>query len=115
MSGGTVWVAADGYSGATPLSQWYEGGQGALINNMTGEVLRWSDAFLGNLPGSMGEVSTLLIMLAGLLLIAMRIASWRIVVGVIIGLAVASTLLNVIGSQTNPMFSMPFYLSLIHI
>ena len=29
--------------------------------------------------------------------------------GVIIGLAVASTLLNVIGSQTNPMFSMPFY------
>ena len=74
MSGGAVWVAADGYSGATPLSQWYEGGQGALINNMTGEVLRWSDAFLGNLPGSMGEVSTLLIMLAGLLLIAMRIA-----------------------------------------
>ncbi|NRF61091.1 NADH:ubiquinone reductase (Na(+)-transporting) subunit B [Vibrio coralliilyticus] len=109
MSGGAVWVAADGYSGATPLSQWYEGGQGALINNMTGEVLRWSDAFLGNLPGSMGEVSTLLIILAGLLLIAMRIASWRIVAGVIIGLAVTSTLLNVIGSQTNPMFSMPFY------
>lgn len=41
MSGGAVWVAADGYSGATPLSQWYEGGQSALINNMTGEPISW--------------------------------------------------------------------------
>ena len=109
MSGGGVWVAADGYSGATPLSQWYEGGSSNLINNMTGEAISWNDAFLGNLPGSMGEGSTLLIMLGGLLLIGMRIASWRIVGGVIIGLAVGSTLLNVIGSDTNPMFSMPFY------
>lgn len=32
MSGGAVWVAADGYSGATPLSQWYEGGESALYS-----------------------------------------------------------------------------------
>ena len=55
MSGGLVWVAADGYSGATPLSQWYESGSAGLINNATGQPLLWSDAFLGNLPGSMGE------------------------------------------------------------
>lgn len=109
MSGGAVWVSADGYSGATPLSQWYEGGNSALINNMTGDVLVWSDAFLGNIPGSMGEVSTLLIALSGLALIFMKIASWRIVAGVIVGLAVTSTLLNLIGSETNPMFSMPFH------
>jgi Na+-transporting NADH:ubiquinone oxidoreductase subunit B len=109
MSGGTVWVAADGYSGATPLSQWYEGGQSALINNMTGETLSWSDAFIGNLPGSMGEVSTMFIMLAGLFLIAIGIASWRIVLGVLIGLAATATLLNLIGSDSNPMFSMPIW------
>ncbi|MBU2897445.1 NADH:ubiquinone reductase (Na(+)-transporting) subunit B [Vibrio hepatarius] len=109
MSGGSVWVAADGYSGATPLSQWYEGGSNNLINNMTGEAITWNDAFLGNIPGSIGEGSTLLVMLGGIILIGMRIASWRIVAGVILGLFVGSTILNLIGSQTNPMFSMPFY------
>ncbi|ARP39600.1 NADH:ubiquinone reductase (Na(+)-transporting) subunit B [Vibrio syngnathi] len=109
MSGGLVWVAADGYSGATPLSQWYEGGSTSLINNMTGEAITWMDAFIGNIPGSMGEVSSLLIMLTGLILIAMKIASWRIVAGVIIGLVVTSSLMNWIGSDTNLMFSMPFY------
>ncbi|WP_061019436.1 NADH:ubiquinone reductase (Na(+)-transporting) subunit B [Vibrio splendidus] len=109
MSGGLVWVAADGYSGATPLSQWYEGGSTSLINNMTGETITWMDAFIGNIPGSMGEVSSLLIMLTGLILIAMKIASWRIVAGVIIGLVVTSSLMNWIGSETNSMFSMPFY------
>jgi Na+-transporting NADH:ubiquinone oxidoreductase subunit B len=109
MSGGLVWVAADGYSGATPLSQWYEGGSTSLINNMTGEAITWMDAFIGNIPGSMGEVSSLLIMLTGLILIFMNIASWRIVVGVIIGLVVTSSLMNWIGSDTNSMFSMPFY------
>ncbi|MEZ9183259.1 NADH:ubiquinone reductase (Na(+)-transporting) subunit B [Vibrio splendidus] len=109
MSGGLVWVAADGYSGATPLSQWYEGGSTSLINNMTGEAITWMDAFVGNIPGSMGEVSSLLIMLTGLILIAMKIASWRIVAGVIIGLVATSSLMNWLGSETNSMFSMPFY------
>ncbi|WP_261882335.1 NADH:ubiquinone reductase (Na(+)-transporting) subunit B [Vibrio pelagius] len=109
MSGGLVWVAADGYSGATPLSQWYEGGNSALLNNMTGESISWMDAFVGNIPGSMGEVSSLLIMLSGLALIAMKIASWRIVAGVIVGLVATSSLLNLVGSETNAMFSMPFY------
>ncbi|GMM89623.1 NADH:ubiquinone reductase (Na(+)-transporting) subunit B [Vibrio fortis] len=109
MSGGLVWVAADGYSGATPLSQWYEGGNSALMNNMTGESISWMDAFIGNIPGSMGEVSSLLIMLSGLALIVMKIASWRIVAGVIVGLVATSSLLNLIGSETNAMFSMPFY------
>jgi Na+-transporting NADH:ubiquinone oxidoreductase subunit B len=109
MSGSSAWVAADGYSGATPLSQWFEGGSINLKNTTTSAPVEWSDAFLGNIPGSIGEGSTLLIMLAGLVLIAMGIASWRIVAGVIIGLLVTSTLLNWIGSNSNPMFSMPFY------
>lgn len=58
ISGGLVWTAADGYTGATPLSQWAANGQSALVRNTTGDTLTWMDAFIGNIPGSMGEVST---------------------------------------------------------
>lgn len=109
MSGGAVWVAADGYTGATPLSQWYESGSAGLLHNMTSETLTWFDAFIGRIPGSMGEVSTLFVMLGGIALIVMRLASWRIVLGVLVGMTATASLLNFIGSDTNPMFSMPFY------
>ena len=46
-------------------------------------------------------------MLGGLFIIYMRIASWRIVAGVAVGVAFFATLLNMIGSDTNPMFAMP--------
>jgi Na+-transporting NADH:ubiquinone oxidoreductase subunit B len=55
-----------------------------------------------------GEVSTLAILLGGLVIIYTRIASWRIVGGVMVGMIAISTLLNVVGSDTNPMFAMPW-------
>merc|ERR1711916_305132 len=67
----------------------------------------WMDAFMGFIPGSAGEVSALAIMLGGLFIIYMRIASWRIVAGVALGVAFFATLLNLIGSDTNAMFAMP--------
>ena len=57
--GDLVWTAADGFSGATALSQWSQGGQAALQHTVTGQPITWMDAFIGNIPGSMGEVSTL--------------------------------------------------------
>jgi Na+-transporting NADH:ubiquinone oxidoreductase subunit B len=60
-----------------------------------------------------GEVSTLALLLGGLFIIYMRIASWRIVLGVLLGGVVFSTLLNVIGSNTNAMFAMPWYWHLV--
>jgi Na+-transporting NADH:ubiquinone oxidoreductase subunit B len=50
ISGDAVWVAVDGYSGATALSQWAQGGQMALINGATGEAISWMDAFLATCP-----------------------------------------------------------------
>ncbi len=113
ISGNLVWTATDGYSGATPLSQWARGGDHALINNLTHQPVTWMDAFLGNIPGSIGEVSTLMILIGGALIIFCRIASWRIVVGVMIGMMVMSYLFNVIGSTTNPLFAMPWYWHLV--
>ena len=39
----------------------------------------------------------------------MRIASWRIVLGVFLGMVATSSILNTIGSETNAMFAMPWY------
>ena len=66
------------------------------------------DAFVGHLPGSIGEVSTLAILIGGAFIVIMGIASWRIIAGTMIGMIVAATLFNIIGSDTNPMFNMPW-------
>lgn len=102
ISGDQVWVAADGYSGATWLTQ---AANGTL--EYTNEHF-WQ-AFFGNIPGSAGEVSTLMIILGGLFIMYMRIASWRIVLGVLLGAGGFGYLLNIIGSDTNAMMNMPFY------
>ncbi|WP_318400297.1 NADH:ubiquinone reductase (Na(+)-transporting) subunit B [Photobacterium leiognathi] len=108
ISGDLVWTAADGFSGATPLSQWAQGGQAGVVNTITGQNITWLDAFIGHIPGSIGEVSTLAILIGGAFIVIMGIASWRIIAGTMIGMIAAATLFNIIGSDTNPMFSMPW-------
>jgi Na+-transporting NADH:ubiquinone oxidoreductase subunit B len=104
MSGDAVWTAVDGYTGATALSVAATHGLEVLEQQMT-----WMDAFLGNMHGSIGETSTVAIFIGGALLLLNRIASWRIIAGVMIGMIALSTLFNFIGSDTNPMFNVPWY------
>jgi Na+-transporting NADH:ubiquinone oxidoreductase subunit B len=100
MSGDAVWVV-DGYTGATALSMAAAQGMEVMQNSVT-----WIDAFLGNIQGSMGETSTLAILIGACVLLTTRIASWRIMMGVLLGMATTATLFNIIGSETNPMFAM---------
>ncbi|RRD65324.1 NADH:ubiquinone reductase (Na(+)-transporting) subunit B [Comamonadaceae bacterium OH2310_COT-174] len=109
LSGDAVWNAVDGYAGATALSQAASGGVAALAQG----GLSWWDAFLGFMPGSVGETSTLAILIGGGALLLMRIAAWRIVAGVMIGMVGFSLLLNLIGSDSNPMFALPWYWHLV--
>jgi Na+-transporting NADH:ubiquinone oxidoreductase subunit B len=109
MSGNAVWTAADGFTGATALSNAAEGGVQAIID----AGVSWSDAFFGTIQGSMGETSTLAILLGGVVLLVMNIAAWRIVAGVFGGMVVFSLLLNMIGSDTNYMFALPWYWHLV--
>jgi Na+-transporting NADH:ubiquinone oxidoreductase subunit B len=109
MSGDTVWTAVDGFSGATALGVAASGGiEAVLQTNIT-----WFDAFLGTIPGSIGETSTLACLLGGLMLVITRIANWRIIVGVMIGMVATSLMFNAIGSETNPMFAMPWHWHLV--
>ncbi len=103
MSGDAVWTAVDGYTGATMLSVAASEGMAGLT-----ESIAWSDAFLGTIQGSIGETSTLAILFGAALLLTMRIASWRIMAGVLLGSGLLSILFNSIESS-NPMFALPFY------
>ena len=105
MSGETVWVPVDGYSGATALAVGASDGVAAFAER----GITWMDAFLGTVQGSMGETSTLAILLGMAFLLATKIANWRLIVGCLGGMIAFSTLLNLIGSDTNPMFAMPWY------
>ena len=104
ISGELVWTAVDGFSGATMLSVAQQGGMEMLHNSIT-----WMDAFFGVMQGSIGETSTLAIFIGGAVLLFTGIASWRIVAGTMIGMIALSTLFNFIGSDTNPMFQVPWY------
>ena len=103
MSGDAVWTAVDGYTGATMLSVAANGGVEAMEQSVS-----WMQSFIGTIHGSIGETSTLAIMMGGALLLLTKIASWRIIFGVLLGSALLASLFNAIDS-TNPMFALPFY------
>ena len=109
LSGDAVWTAVDGFAGATSLSLAAAGG----IEQVIGSGVTWMDAFIGKVHGSVGETSTLAIFIGGAVLLIMRIAAWRIVAGVMIGMIALRMLFNMLGSETNPLFAMPWYWHLV--
>ncbi|MEP3048194.1 MAG: NADH:ubiquinone reductase (Na(+)-transporting) subunit B [Roseibium sp.] len=109
MSGDTIWTPVDGFSGATALSITASDGFNYLVDN----GITWMDAFIGLIQGSIGETSTLACLIGLVFLLVTKIANWRLIVGCMAGMIGFSTLLNVIGSDTNPMFAMPWYWHLV--
>lgn len=113
ISGDEVWTAAvadpaagvDAWSGATPLSMAATGGTEALTVNPD----LFMNSFLGLIPGSMGETSAALCIVGALILVVTKIGSYRTMLGVALGTIAMSGLLNAVGSETNPMFEVPFY------
>ncbi len=109
LSGDSVWTAVDGFSGATALALGAAGG----IPAVTGADISWMDAFLGNIQGSIGSTSALACLLGAVFLVYTKVASWRIIAGVFLGMVATALLFNVIGSDTNPMYAMPWYWHLV--
>ncbi|WP_297095185.1 NADH:ubiquinone reductase (Na(+)-transporting) subunit B [uncultured Draconibacterium sp.] len=116
MSGESVWIALkdtdkviDGFSGATPMAN-------AAAGNLNYSV---ADAFFGFIPGSIGETSTLAILIGAVLLIITGIGSWKIMVSTIAGGAVMGLILNAfagsagLSPEVATYFSMPFWHHLI--
>lgn len=104
MSGDSVWTAVDGLSSATALSTLTAATPGHAVAALD---FSWWQAFVGTIPGSMGETSTLACLIGAAALLVTGIASWRVMLGMLAGGFVCSVVFLTIGSATNPMFSVP--------
>lgn len=121
MSGDQVWVRTadtfgmgkgtviDGFSGATPLGQIATSEAASFgeftFQGITGQPLSISDMFFGFIPGSIGEVSTFAILLGAILLIMTGVGSWKTMLSVFLGGAVAVVLVNLFAQ--NAIMEMP--------
>jgi len=100
--GGDV-VFADGVSGATPLGQVATASGGDYqITNVVGDPVSLWDSFLGLIPGSFGETSTLCVCLGAAILLFAGIASWRIILSAVGGCVVMTLIANVFATDSYP-------------
>ena len=113
MSGDKVFVAsdsilglgynlADAFTGATPLGQVATATGETAITNLSGSAMSLWDMFVGLIPGSFGETSTLCILIGGVILLATGIASWRVMLSVFAGGAVMALIANAFATPTYP-------------
>lgn len=92
---------ADGYTGATPLSLAYQGGWEAVTAQYSTAEMFW-----GSIPGSIGETSKPLIVLGAIFLLITGIASWRIMLSMVVGAIAMAMILNAWGAS--PMMTVPW-------
>jgi len=106
ISGDSVWIAGkeswvDGWSGATPLAQFYTGKTHEDVLMPDGQtVMTWWDAFVGLIPGSMGETSALACLIGAVILILSKVGSWRIMAGTFLGMFAMAGLFNIIAANS---------------
>jgi Na+-transporting NADH:ubiquinone oxidoreductase subunit B len=117
ISGDSVWIAGkenwiDGWSGATPLAQFYGGTNHDAVLMPDGQtVMTWWDAFIGMIPGSLGETSALACFIGAFILIITKVGSWRIMAGCMIGMFAMAGLCNLIAA--NSFMQVPWYWHLV--
>ncbi len=107
MSGDKIWTSGltkglgviDGFSGATPLA--------ICAAGETTKLPSFMEMFIGTIPGSFGETSTLAIIIGAIILIITGIGSWKIMVSVFAGGLGMGLLLNAVA--VNPYMELPFY------
>lgn len=101
MSGDEVWIntslqkgqaLVDGYSGATPL--------GNAAAGFAEKIPDFTESFIGTIPGSIGETSTLACLIGAAILLYTGIGSWRIMLSVFVGGFLMALVFNLIGANT---------------
>lgn len=95
-------VVADGYSGATPLALAYQGGWENVTEQFTIAQMWW-----GTIPGSIGETSKPLILIGAAMLLITGIASWRIMLSMVLGAAFMGWIFN--AWDATAFMSVPWY------
>lgn len=114
MSGDYIWISklkggegvVDGFSGATVLAQ-KAAGNTEVFSGMKDNVVSTWDMFMGFIPGSVGETSTLAILIGAAILLYAGVASARIMVSVFAGGYAMGLLLNLVAPETNALLNTP--------
>ncbi|QDV08553.1 Na(+)-translocating NADH-quinone reductase subunit B [Planctomycetes bacterium Poly30] len=107
ISGDRVWISGagvpagtegawiDGATGATPLGYFASNGAATDAMAQANELgISWFDAFMGWIPGSMGETSTAMCLIGAAVLIFSKVGSWRIMLSCGLGMVLFTLLLN---------------------
>jgi Na+-transporting NADH:ubiquinone oxidoreductase subunit B len=97
MSGDAVWV--DGFSGATPLAQAASGDT----------IPSFLDMFIGLIPGSIGETSTIAILIGAFILIISGVGSWKVMLSCVAGALAVGYLGNAVAGDTSSYLALPAY------
>lgn len=97
ISGEDVWIDLDGYSGATVLSDAASGFYAGMAPE-SWSGYSFMDMFLGFIPGSIGETSTLMVLIGAGILLFTGVGSWRIMLSMLIGGLIMSYIVEATGA-----------------
>ncbi|MBQ4202153.1 MAG: NADH:ubiquinone reductase (Na(+)-transporting) subunit B, partial [Thermoguttaceae bacterium] len=100
MSGDQVWTAVDGVSKATPLSYASQG-----VEAIKSAGYDWTSAFMGTIPGAIGETSTVACLIGMAILLFVGVASWRIILSMFLGGTCMATVFALF-AHGNPAFAL---------
>ena len=104
ITGDTIWTAVDGFTGATPISA---AAGGLVQQGAEGTGYGFWQLFIGTVPGSMGETSTLACLLGVAVLLITGIASYRIMLSMFLGGVLMATVLFLLPGASNPLYQIP--------
>ena len=108
MSGDKVWTV-DAMSGATPLLE-LSSQEGMSATALLSGDFTWAQMFYGFIPGSIGETSTIAILIGAAILLITGIGNWRVMLATTVGMTLTAVGLNNFGTaigSTNPMLYIP--------
>ena len=109
ISGDRVWVAVDGYAAASPLAIVAEGAEAPIVDVLAAQGVTWLNSFIGLIPGSIGETSTLAILLGIGLLLITGVGSWRIMLSMLAGGVVMAGILNLAAPHPGHFLALPIH------
>ena len=104
ITGDAVWTAVDGVTSATPLGIIAGAAPGSGMETVG---YSWTQLFIGTIPGSLGETSTLACILGAVILLATRVAPWRVIASMLLGGLAASLCFLLLGEPSNPLQAIP--------
>ena len=113
ISGDVVWVVSDGVTQATPLAIAAEGAATPIADILSAQGFGFWESFVGLIPGSIGETSSIAILLGAILLLVSGVGSWRIMLSMLIGGVGMTLVLNAVAPDPGHFLALPVHYHLV--